>query len=60
MDQGRIERADPHALACLIYGSLAETAFWVAQKEDGDARLAQAAGSLGFAAARLVAQVLNG
>ncbi|HBJ69557.1 MAG TPA: TetR family transcriptional regulator, partial [Alcaligenes faecalis] len=39
MDQGRIEQADPHALASLIYGSLAEAAFWIAQGEDGDARL---------------------
>ena len=29
MDQGRIEQADPHALASLIYGSLAEAAFWI-------------------------------
>ncbi|MGG5141624.1 hypothetical protein [Alcaligenes ammonioxydans] len=46
MDQGRIERAAPHALACLIYRSLAETAFWVAQNEDDDARLAKGLAAL--------------
>ncbi|MOA58043.1 hypothetical protein D3C78_1823510 [compost metagenome] len=33
--------ADPRALAALIYGSLAEAAFWIADGEDGDARLAR-------------------
>ena len=46
MDQGRIEQADPHALASLIYGSLAEAAFWIAQGEDGDARLAKGLAAL--------------
>lgn len=39
--QGVVARADPRALAALIYGSLAEAAFWIADGEDGDARLAQ-------------------
>ncbi len=46
MDQGRIEQADPHALASLIYGSLAEAAFWIAQGEDGDARLVKGLAAL--------------
>ncbi|GKW10483.1 TetR/AcrR family transcriptional regulator [Pectobacterium sp. IFB5596] len=39
--QGVVAEADPQALASLIYGSLAEAAFWIAQGEDGTARLAQ-------------------
>lgn len=46
MNQGRIEQADPHALASLIYGSLAEAAFWIAQGEDGDARLVKGLAAL--------------
>ena len=42
MRQGIVERADPQALASLIYGSLAEAAFWIAHGEDGNARLARA------------------
>ncbi|WP_409460856.1 TetR/AcrR family transcriptional regulator [Stenotrophomonas maltophilia] len=34
------------ALASLIYGSLAEAAFWIAEGEDGDARLPQATAAL--------------
>ena len=36
-----VVEADPQALASLIYGSLAEAAFWIADGEDGNARLAQ-------------------
>ncbi|MEL0577904.1 TetR/AcrR family transcriptional regulator [Pectobacterium punjabense] len=39
--QDVVAEADPQALASLIYGSLAEAAFWIAQGEDGTARLAQ-------------------
>ncbi|MDY4335913.1 TetR family transcriptional regulator [Pectobacterium brasiliense] len=38
--------ADPQALASLIYGSLAEAAFWIADGEDGNARLAQGVAAL--------------
>ncbi|MFV3289909.1 TetR/AcrR family transcriptional regulator [Pseudomonas sp. NY11955] len=41
MQQGVIAEADPQALASLIYGSLAEAAFWIAQGEDGQGRLVQ-------------------
>ncbi|WP_295576784.1 TetR/AcrR family transcriptional regulator [Stenotrophomonas maltophilia] len=34
------------ALASLVYGSLAEAAFWIAEGEDGDARLPQATAAL--------------
>lgn len=39
IQQGIIEQADPQALACLIYGSLAETAFWIADGDDDNQRL---------------------
>ncbi|WP_323666213.1 TetR/AcrR family transcriptional regulator [Pectobacterium punjabense] len=39
--QDVVAEADPQALASLIYGSLAEAAFWIAQGEDGTTRLAQ-------------------
>ncbi|MGO4157932.1 TetR/AcrR family transcriptional regulator [Cupriavidus sp. YAF13] len=41
MRQGVVDEADPQALASLIYGSLAEAAFWIADGEDGSARLAR-------------------
>lgn len=44
--QGVITPVDAQALASLIYGSLAEAAFWIAEGEDGDARLAQATAAL--------------
>ena len=46
MDSGVVARADPQALASLIYGSLAEAAFWIAEGEDGNTRLAQAVAAL--------------
>ncbi|GKS92215.1 hypothetical protein [Acidovorax sp. SUPP2539] len=46
IQQGVVDRADPQALASLIYGSLAEAAFWIADGEDGNARLAQAVDAL--------------
>ncbi|MBB1525470.1 TetR/AcrR family transcriptional regulator [Pectobacterium carotovorum] len=39
--QGMVADVDPQALASLIYGSLAEAAFWIAEGEEGNARLAQ-------------------
>ncbi|ABP61358.1 TetR/AcrR family transcriptional regulator [Enterobacter sp. 638] len=41
IDQGVVEDADPQALASLIYGSLAEAAFWIADGEESDNRLTQ-------------------
>ena len=46
MAQGTVTPADPQALASLIYGSLAEAAFWIAEGANGAARLAQAAVAL--------------
>lgn len=39
--QGIVDEAAPEALAALIYGSLAEAAFWIAEGEDSDKRLEQ-------------------
>lgn len=44
--QGVVAEADPQALASLIYGSLAEAAFWIAEGEDGNARLARGVDAL--------------
>ncbi|WP_434996587.1 TetR/AcrR family transcriptional regulator [Pectobacterium brasiliense] len=44
--QGVVADADPQALASLIYGSLAEAAFWIADGEDGNVRLAQGVAAL--------------
>lgn len=44
--QGIVAAADARALAALIYGSLAEAAFWIAEGDDGAARLAQAKAGL--------------
>ncbi|MEX5503380.1 TetR family transcriptional regulator [Pseudomonas putida] len=46
MVQGVVVEADAQALASLIYGSLAEAAAWIAEAEDGTARLAQASMAL--------------
>lgn len=46
VQQGVVAEADPWALAALVHGSLSEAAFWIAQGEDGDARLGQALGAL--------------
>lgn len=46
MRHGVVDQADPQALASLIYGSLDEAAFWIAQGEDGPARLAQGVAAL--------------
>jgi hypothetical protein len=44
--QGTVANVDPQALASLIYGSLAEAAFWIADGEDGNARLNQSVAAL--------------
>lgn len=46
IQQGVVADADPQALASLIYGSLAEAAFWIAEGEDGDERLERAVAAL--------------
>ncbi|MFP3534679.1 TetR/AcrR family transcriptional regulator, partial [Burkholderia sp. SIMBA_042] len=46
MVQGVVVEADAQALASLIHGSLAEAAAWIAEAEDGAARLAQASRAL--------------
>lgn len=42
IEQGVVADADAHALASMIYGSLAEAAVWIAQTDDGSVRLAHA------------------
>lgn len=44
--QGVIAPVDAEALASLIYGSLAEAAFWIAEGDRGSERLAQASTAL--------------
>ena len=39
--KGVVDDADPQALASLIYGSLAEAAFWIADGEESENRLTQ-------------------
>ncbi|MBM3114086.1 TetR/AcrR family transcriptional regulator [Pseudomonas sp. P66] len=46
IEKGMVAKAEPQALAALIYGSLAEAAFWIADGEDGNARLAQSVAAL--------------
>lgn len=46
IQQGVVAKADPQALASLIYGSLAEAAFWIADGDDADARLLQGVAAL--------------
>lgn len=46
MQQGVVDKADPQVLASLIYGSLAEGAFWIADGEDSRARLERAVAAL--------------
>lgn len=42
IEQGVVEDTDSEALASLIYGSLAEAAFWIAEGDQGAARLERA------------------
>lgn len=46
IERGAIAKVDALALASLIYGSLAEAAFWIAEGDDGDVRLVQAKAAL--------------
>ena len=46
IQQGIVADADAQALASLVYGSLAEAAFWIADGEDGSARLARGSAAL--------------
>lgn len=41
IEAGIVAKADPQALASLIYGSLAEAAFWIAEGTNGNERLVQ-------------------
>ena len=43
---GVVAEAHPQALASVVYGSLAEAAFWIADGDDGDARLVQSVAAL--------------
>ncbi|WP_205067149.1 TetR/AcrR family transcriptional regulator [Pantoea coffeiphila] len=54
--QGVIAEANPQALASLIYGSLAEAAFWIAEGEDSGARLAQSTEALALLLRGLLAK----
>jgi len=46
--QGTLVQVDAQVLASLIYGSLAEAAFWIADGEHGDNRLDRAITALAF------------
>jgi len=46
MQQGVVVKTDPQVLTAFIYGGLAEAAVWIAQAEDGKARLKQANSTL--------------
>ncbi|MGO3741857.1 TetR/AcrR family transcriptional regulator [Kerstersia sp.] len=46
IQQNIVAEADAQALASLIYGSLAEAAFWIADGEDGNERLARGSAAL--------------
>ncbi|MGV8924833.1 MAG: TetR/AcrR family transcriptional regulator [Ewingella sp.] len=46
IQEGVVAEADPQTLALLIYGSLAEAAFWIADGEDCNARLARSIAAL--------------
>lgn len=46
IEQGVVRQADPEALAMMVYGSLSEAAFWIAEAESGVDRLKQALGAL--------------
>lgn len=46
IEQGIVAAVGSQALATLIYGSLAETAFWIAQAQDASVRLAEGLAAL--------------
>ncbi|WP_110992763.1 TetR/AcrR family transcriptional regulator [Pseudomonas sichuanensis] len=57
IQQQVVAEADPWALAAMLHGSLTEAALWVAQGEEGDARLAQALAALELLLRGLLARV---
>jgi len=46
MRRGLVAKAEPQALAALIYGSLEEATLWIATSDDGKTRLAQSIAAL--------------
>jgi hypothetical protein len=42
IQQGVVDDVDPEGLASLIYGSLAEAAFWIAEGDESETRLTKA------------------
>ncbi|MGE8504464.1 MAG: TetR/AcrR family transcriptional regulator [Pseudomonas sp.] len=46
MRRGLVAKAEPQALAALIYGSLEEATLWIAASDDGKTRLAQSIAAL--------------
>ncbi|RIA35977.1 TetR family transcriptional regulator [Ectopseudomonas oleovorans] len=46
MRRGIVTKAEPQALAALIYGSLEEATLWIAASDDGQTRLAQSIAAL--------------
>lgn len=46
MRRGIVAKAEPQALAALIYGSLEEATLWIAASDDGKTRLAQSIAAL--------------
>jgi AcrR family transcriptional regulator len=46
MRRGIVAKAEPQALAALIYGSLEEATLWIAASDDGKTRLAQSIAGL--------------
>ncbi len=46
MRRGIVTKAEPQALAALIYGSLEEATLWIAASDDGKTRLAQSIAAL--------------
>ncbi|GAB7529614.1 TetR/AcrR family transcriptional regulator [Pseudomonas sp. 3A(2025)] len=46
IEQGLVTQADPQALALLIYGSMTEAAFWIAESDEGPTRLEHALAAL--------------
>lgn len=43
---GIVVKAEPQAVAVLVYGSLAEATLWIADSDEGEARLAQSLAAL--------------
>lgn len=56
IQQRVVNEADPQAMALLIYGGLAEAAFWIASAEDGNVRLGQSVTALDLLLCGLLAK----